>query len=169
MSKTQLKKEISGFDKDQLVQLILDLYSARKDAKEYFEFFLNPDLGALTDKYRAEILKEFSRGKYSRSNARISRVRTLIRQYASFGIGAEPVIDLMVESLKTGLIVERSKYVTKTYINGMKKLAVDILKEGDRHAVFDRAHRLLSEALSGAYGYRGFVNALREELEWSKI
>lgn len=37
MSKTSLKKELLNMDKNQLVELILDVYCARKEGKEYFE------------------------------------------------------------------------------------------------------------------------------------
>lgn len=169
MSKIQLKKELNNLDKNQLVQLILDLYSARKEAKSYFDFFIEPDMDKLTEKYRAAIDKELSRGKYNKSTARISKVRTIIRDYASFGISIEAVIELMVYALIEGLKVERAKYVSKAYINGITKLASDILKTGDKHEVFDTAMHLLEEALSGKYGYIGFVNLIRRELNWSTL
>lgn len=169
MSKTQLKKELSQLDREQLQQLILDLYGARKEAKAWFDFFVDPDLDKLTEKFQGEIEKEMHRGKYSKSTARISRIRTSIRDYASYGVGSEAVIKLMVHTLKVGLRVERAKYVSKTFMTGMVRLASDILKEGDKNAVFDFALRQLEEALSGAYGYLGFVNHIRRELQWSQL
>lgn len=169
MSKTQLKKELANLEADQLRQLILDLYSRNKGAKAYFDFFVDPDLEKLTEKYRAAIDKEMLRSKYNKSTARISRVRTSIREYESFGIDAENVLDLMVYALKTALNVERSKYVKSSFISGVNKLAQDILKFGDKNAVFDTAFKLLEEALGGSYGYIGFVNQIRRELQWSLI
>ena len=43
MSKTSLKKELSGYTKEQLIEVVLDLYAARKDVKDYFDFFLDPN------------------------------------------------------------------------------------------------------------------------------
>ena len=43
MSKIQLKKELQTMEAPQLREMILEAYSARKEIKEYFEFFLNPD------------------------------------------------------------------------------------------------------------------------------
>ena len=169
MSKVQLKKELSTLDREQLVQLILDLYSARKEAKAYFDFFVDPDITKLTEKFRTEIDKEMMRGRYRKSTARISKVRTFIRDYSSYGIGAEAVIELMIYALKVGLHVERIKYVSKTFISGITRLASDILKEGDKNAIFDSTLKLLEEALSGTYGYLNFVNYIRRELDWSII
>lgn len=169
MSKTILKKELKQLDKEQLEQLILDLYSARKEAKAYLDFFAEPDIDKLTEKYMLVIEKEMTRGKYSKSTARISRVRTHIRDYASYGIPVESVLEMMVNTLKLGLKVEQQKYTSKAFVSGINRLASDILSYGDKHLMFDTAFRLLSEALSGQYGYKGFVNMLRNNLDWSLI
>lgn len=58
MSKAALRKELVKMSQEQLVTLILDLYSARPQAKEYFEFFLNPDEKELYDKYVKIVEKE---------------------------------------------------------------------------------------------------------------
>lgn len=50
MSKALLKKELAHLDRDQLVEVILNAYSSSKEAKDYFEFFLNPDAEALLEK-----------------------------------------------------------------------------------------------------------------------
>ena len=169
MSKTQLKKELATLSREDLQAVILDLYASRKEAKAWLDFFVNPDLEALTDKYRFEIDREMSRGKYGKSTARISRVRSSIREYASFGVDAEAVIDIMLYALKAGLRNERLKYVSKTYMNGMVRLASDILKVGDRRTIFDTAFRGLEEALNGSYGYLNFVNYIRREIDWTPL
>ena len=43
MSKIKLKKELQNMSREQLLDIILNVYDARKEAREYFEFFLNPD------------------------------------------------------------------------------------------------------------------------------
>ncbi len=44
MSKTTLKKELQSLNADQLRELILETYSARKDFREYFELLLSAKL-----------------------------------------------------------------------------------------------------------------------------
>ena len=51
MSKLRLTKEIKQLERHQLEQMILDAYAARKEIKEYFDFFLNPDVDKLIEKY----------------------------------------------------------------------------------------------------------------------
>ena len=43
MSKVALKKYLNTLQKGEIVEMVLDLYDARKEAKEYLEYFLNPD------------------------------------------------------------------------------------------------------------------------------
>ncbi len=50
MSKGQLKKYIEGLERGQLEEFVLDIYSDVKAAKEYLDFFLNPDVNKVVDK-----------------------------------------------------------------------------------------------------------------------
>lgn len=43
MSRTQLKKHLTALTKEQIIEVMLELYDARKEAKEYLEFYLNPN------------------------------------------------------------------------------------------------------------------------------
>ncbi len=169
MSKTQLKKELARLDHDQLAQLILDLYSARKEAKDYFEFFLDPDVTKLMEKYRAAIEKEMSRGKYGKITARMSKVRAAVKDFASYGVESESVVELMLYALGVGVVMSRTRFISTTFLNGMSRLANDILKYADKHCIFDATHRQLSNVLNGSVGSIRFVNYLRESLDWTLL
>lgn len=169
MSKTQLKKELVELGKEQLIQLVLDLYSARKEAKEYFDFFVDPDVPKLYEKFRGEIEKEMTRGKYSHSTARISRIRKSIKNFASFDVGVESVLELMLYTLGLSLVVERRKYVSKPFLNGMAALANQILETADKNLVFDNTHKLLSKILDGSVGTKSYVNFIRRSIDWSTL
>ncbi len=43
MSKAQLKKHLASLDKSQIIEVVMELYEARKEAKDYLEFYLNPN------------------------------------------------------------------------------------------------------------------------------
>ena len=59
MSKTELKKYLKTLSADELVDVILEAYDARKQTKEYFEYYLNPDEKAQVAKINELIAKEF--------------------------------------------------------------------------------------------------------------
>lgn len=169
MSKLQLKKELAQLDREQVVSLLLDLYSSRKEAKEWLDFFIDPNVERLYEKYRAEIEKELTRGKYGRSTARFSRIRKSIKEFSTFGVESESVIELMLYTLGLGIVVERRKYVSKTFLTGLAKLANDILTLADKACIFDSTHQKMTEILSGAVGSKNFVNYLRRQLDWSLL
>ena len=39
MSKAQLKRHLTKLTKEQVIDVVLELYDARKEAKEYLEFY----------------------------------------------------------------------------------------------------------------------------------
>lgn len=55
MSKSRLKKHLSSLTVDQIVEVVMGLYDARKEAKEYLEFYLNPDSEGMMEKARVKI------------------------------------------------------------------------------------------------------------------
>jgi len=64
MSKAEVKKYIKSLERDSLEELVMDLYSARKEAKEYLEYVIKPNDKGKLEEYREIITKEFfpSRG-----------------------------------------------------------------------------------------------------------
>ncbi|WP_290090990.1 hypothetical protein [uncultured Duncaniella sp.] len=52
MSKTTVKKSLEGFDAGELRQLILDIYTKSKEAKEILDFYAVPDIAKKLDEYK---------------------------------------------------------------------------------------------------------------------
>ena len=140
MSKTQLKKELQGFTKEQLQEIILAAYDSSAKAKEYFEFFINPDANALMEKGLDIVQKELKRTKWGECKARISIIRKVIKEYAAFGVGAEnhakmvlTVLAMVIhkstyyhlsEPLSKGMLGFASEYVTIAANNGFLEQAI---------------------------------------------
>ena len=57
MSKAQLKRHLTKLTKEQVIDVILELYDARKEAKEYLEFYINPNDDAKLEELRPRIEK----------------------------------------------------------------------------------------------------------------
>lgn len=75
MSKAQLKKHLSALTKEQIIEVILELYDARKEAKEYLEFYLNPNEDEKLEEYKRIIRDEFSLNVANPNAASISAER----------------------------------------------------------------------------------------------
>lgn len=94
MSRTALRKELLKMDADQLRAVIADAYDARPEIKEYFDFFLNPDVDRLFDKTMAAVNKETQRTRWGYSKMRVTVLKKLIRDFAGFNPGPEHVLRL---------------------------------------------------------------------------
>jgi len=106
MSKKQLKDALGELDANELRSLVMELYDARKEAKEYLDFFANPDVDKLLAKFRAAIKKEVSRTVRGRGKPRISRVRRLLADFASLNPGDRAVAELMVLTIETAVTAD---------------------------------------------------------------
>lgn len=137
MSKNQLKKELTTLSHDQLVALVLDAYSARRETRDYFEFFLNPDADSLKERYRVEIEREMTRGKYGSSTMRITRIKRALKDFESFSPGVEYVLSLRLYAIETMLKVERLKRFRDTQYRGCAALINETVIWASKNEIFD--------------------------------
>lgn len=98
MSKTTLKKALAGFGEPELRQLILDIYSKSKDARELLDFYAEPDIESKTEEYERLIDKEAGRMKRRVHRPRMSVILGYIRRFSSLEPGDEYVARLMVHT-----------------------------------------------------------------------
>lgn len=96
MSKSKLKKELAVMTQAQVEDLMMQVYESSKEAKEWLDFYLDPDIEALSEKYRKKIhLKCYGRtGKARRPKMRDSN--QLIKTFSRIVQDSTPVSDLML-------------------------------------------------------------------------
>lgn len=162
MSKIQLKKELLGMEKEQLIELILEAYSARKEMKEYFEFFINPDVDKLFEKYKINISKEFNRVRRGGiSKARISYIKSQLKEFAGFQPGFKVQINLMLFTLAYAMASESQLHFPDTLIRGISTLMKQIIDFADVNFQVDdtvaRIRKILSDPLLGSRYFRRFL------------
>lgn len=102
MSKASLKKALKDLEHDSLAEIIMELYESRPEAKEFLEFWLNPDAENELQKFRKKVFKIFfvSEGKTRKSPA-LSELKKQTKYFASLGVEAEKNADLMLYVLET--------------------------------------------------------------------
>lgn len=59
MSKAKLKKHLLSLTKEQVVDIMLELYGVSKEANEWLEFYLEPNSDAELEKYKKVICSQF--------------------------------------------------------------------------------------------------------------
>lgn len=100
MSKSRLKKELAGMTREQTADLVLQVYESSKEAKAWLDFYLNPDIEALSEKYRKQIhLKCYGRsGKARRPKMR--DCNQIIKTFSQIVQDPTPIGDLMLYFLE---------------------------------------------------------------------
>lgn len=147
MSKAALKKELAGFDRMQLTQIILDIYDCNKSAKDYLEFFINPDVKRLRDRFDRALAKELRRSKRGYSKARISHIRNLLKEFRSFQPGEEAVREAMLHVITESLAEEYDTTFPATMTEGVAGLMEQFVLFCDEHEALPWALERLDHLL----------------------
>lgn len=165
MSKAALKKELAKMDHDQLVQIILDAYDGRQETKDYFEFFLNPDVDKLMEKFEARIGKELNRTKWGTSKARVTVLKRAIKDFTGLNPGLEAVLDMLFLTIRYMGILDRHVTITDAHERFLGAVLAQIVELADKHQIvaetMPRIDKLLHEELFSRY----FRNLLKSCLE----
>lgn len=149
MSKTTLRKELAAMSHEQLQEMILDAYQASSEFKEYFEFFLNPDVRRLHEKYMKTVNKELMRVKWGYLKARVTIIKRAVKSFMGFKAGAEADIAFMTDVLRHLCVSARYFNTSDAHENYAAFLTGQLLDYGN-------ANMMASEVLSK-------INALATE------
>ncbi|MDE6300411.1 MAG: hypothetical protein K2M19_01665 [Muribaculaceae bacterium] len=150
---------------DQLRQIILDAYDARPETKEYFEFFLNPDVDRLLSRLEARLQKEYQRTKWGRSKVRTTVIKRCLNDVITLNPGPAVVIDALMLAL-SGLALT-DKFVELN--EAQKKLGVWILKKvvdcADSAMIFSEIAPKIEEFMHNPAHRNSFMRYLADNLE----
>lgn len=104
MSKAKLKKHLGTLTRDQVAEVLLDLYDARKEAREYLEFYLAPDSEGLMEKARQKVRGYFTaRTGRPLRRPRFGKCARVIADYMSLSPDPRCVAELMLCYVELGI------------------------------------------------------------------
>ncbi len=164
MSKTALRKELLRMDNGQLVQIILDAYSAKNEIKEYFEFFLNPDIDKLLEKHRNIITKELSRTKWGHSKARVTILKKAVKDFLGFAPGTKVELDMFFSTLSALAKAERYVHFIPSQEKYVADLTKQIIKYGDEHRQFSTVAERFQDFFLDPTATNRFKRIIKETL-----
>lgn len=97
MSKAALKKALASMPEQELRNLILDTYSVSKEARDYLEYWLNPDPKQLFEKFYKKLNGVFftSSDKYKRK-PKLTEANRIVKSFASISGDPHSIADLML-------------------------------------------------------------------------
>ncbi len=114
-------------DKEELIEVLSELYDARKEAKEYLDYWVSPDPDMALEDNKALIDKMFfySTGK-NRSQPAANELKRVVRYFSLLVFDSEKIADLMIHiaerqyvwaSQKTSGILQTETAVRRAYDN----------------------------------------------------
>ena len=169
MSKTTLKKHLISLTKEHIIEMIIGLYETSKPAKEYFEYYINPDEKGQFEKFKVLVVSEFYPVRlFAFPKMRFSVAKTAIAEFRSLSPSPELLGDLMI-TLPEMACKFTSKYggMSGQYYNSAAnnfELALKYLQKHDLLAQFqDRCEECVKYAEPCGYGFADEIEDLYNE------
>lgn len=162
MSKITLKKEMKQLSAEQLAQIILNLYDARKEAREYLDFFVHPNVEKKLEKQLSIVEKEMRRTKWGRSRGRVTIIKKAINDFISLQPGDEYCIDMLFGTLQRIGTAERYAELSDTLERLVADLVGRIFTTADAIGRADSTIRRMEELTAGEQYSRRFRQLVRE-------
>lgn len=134
---------------EQISELVLDLYEARPEAREYLDFYVKPDIDAKLQKAQSAIKKEINRSSRGRSKMRSTRLRRLIKDISSLNPGDEPVCDIMTFTITEVCALDSNIYIKETTRRALAKLLTETVIAADAAGMLDVYLPRLRSAVAG--------------------
>ena len=102
MSKRELRAFLSAHTKEQVIDIMLELYDARKEAKEYLDFRLSPNDGIELEKCKDIIRNEFFPQRGCPKDPSFAKCRKVISDFRKLKPNPQDVADLMLFYIEQG-------------------------------------------------------------------
>lgn len=157
MSKAQLKKHLIKLTKEQIIDVVLELYEARKEAKEYLDFYINPNDDVKLEEYKKIIYNEFypNRGE---PKCRFNVCRKTISDFKKLKPNPYSIADLMLYYVETGVsfAAEYGDMWEQFYTaleNNFNKALEFIYKNGYLEGLRPRIERMLKMSEKSGWGF----------------
>ncbi len=122
MSKAKLKKALGGLEKEQLIETMLELYDARKDAKDWLEFWLDPDPKKACEKAKAAVHRVFYAGTDNvRRRPSLTNLNKIVKDFITVCYDRDEVADFLIYVAETETEWLEGRYRRISYRSSLKK------------------------------------------------
>ena len=96
MSKSQVKKLLAGMSKEEVINIVMELYDARKEARDYLDYYVNPNESNELEKFKKIVLKEFDDDISRDPQCRFSVCRKALSDFKKLAPSTETLAEAMV-------------------------------------------------------------------------
>lgn len=159
MAKGRLREGLMGLSKEQVVEIVLDLYGASEEAKAWFEFRLEPDSSAELERYKKAIQGQFYRRNGAPKNPSFKECNALIATFKKLVPDLYAIADLMLYYVEQGcsLTAEFGDYEVPFYTaldNNFHKAIKFIYENGLREEFRPRMKKMIKSVECCGYGFQ---------------
>lgn len=168
MSKAQLKKHLLSLTKAQIVDMMLELYSASKEANAWLEFYLEPDSKAELEKYKKAIRSQFyGRNNYPKDPS-FRECNKLITAFKKLIPDSYAIADLMLYYVEQGcsLTSQFGDYEEPFYTaleNNFNKAVKFIAQNGMLPEFSPRIKKMIESVKWCGYGFPDILREMYNE------
>ena len=171
MSKRDLKKYLDSLDKPQIAEQLLDLYDKFGDVKTYYDFVFNPKEDKLIGEAKAKISNEYFPVKSRRAKLRRSTAQKYIKHFATLGVDANALADLMLFNIETAQKYSARREMRyssfyKSMLNSFEQAANFIVSNAILPAYKKRLSAIEAEAARQRWENCAEFTRIIESLEW---
>lgn len=175
MSKASVKKALKELDHEGLVNLLMDLYACRKDAKDFLEFWADPDEDKELERVKERIHKLFFLPlDKPRRKPDMSEIKTLVKNFRTLGPDPEKIADLLIylpeqmfEWLQrrngTGMTAARPRF------DSMLEESRTFIESAGLEHVFGMRHDRIAELINSYYDSFPDENRNRSSRRWFRF
>lgn len=137
MSRAKFEKLANEMSKEDLVEMLMALYDSKKEAKDYFEYFLNPDEEKAEKKCKTVFQKEYTKTGVRPPKGRISKCKKALQDFEALRPSLEHRIDvrLYMAELASKYGARNWRIWEKNYKTIEKIFADTLLLISDHHLV----------------------------------
>ncbi len=155
-----IKRELRKLDKENLIELVTDLYKKNKSVKEFFDFYVNPNERNLFEKYQDKIFESFypKRG----FGYKLKDGKQAISDFKKLATSVDLVVDLMLFYVETGIkfTIDFGDINVNFYLS-LERTFVQALtlarKENCLEKFADRANTAVSDTRDIGWGFHDYL------------
>lgn len=97
MSKARLKKALKDMTHDQIAEMVMELYDARKEAKAYLEYWLDPDIDKELERRKTAVRRLFfTTSDKPRKLPTATAIKAEVKDFTSICYEPEKTADLLL-------------------------------------------------------------------------
>ncbi len=171
MSKRDLKKYISGLNKKQLEEQIIELYDKFVPVKTYYNFVFNPKEDKLLEECKIKISNEYFPIRGKKAKARRSVAQKYIKHFISLGVDPYVIADIMLYNIEIAQTYSSNKVVKqelffKSMLNSFEQAVSYCIQNGILADFKNRVVAINEETIKQNWINFYEFNAIIERLEY---